>query len=69
MTEYFLISHTKIIYYLKIQNQKLISNYIKDLNNRFKLLLETQLEELEYYNRIYVFNNRVPSIICIQRRT
>ena len=41
------------------KNQNLISNYIKDLNNRFGLLLETQLEELEYYNRIYVYNNQV----------
>ena len=41
------------------KNQNLISNYIKDLNNRFSLLLETQLEELEYYNRIYVYNNQV----------
>ena len=56
---FFNFSYENNLLFENTKNQKLISNYIKDLNNRFKLLLETQLEELEYYNRIYVYNNRV----------
>ena len=42
-----------------IEKDILILDYIKGLNNRFRLLLETHLEEFEYFNRIYIYNNKV----------